>query len=292
MQEAALDPLPETTTLYHYTSLEGLLGISNSRSLRATHIAHLNDSQELTLAVELLDGAVRQRLLAPDIGVQDHKCLLQLSEWLGHRFLLEHLLFTCSFTEAGNLLSQWRAYCPPSAGVSLGFDAERLLDAADAQGFQLVKCIYDREVQMLLVAEWLDRVLATKDDKEEPEPRSHPTQSYHSHFRTHEETFLQVAARMKHPSFSEEREWRLVSKVGRDLHDPKLRFRAGKTRLIPFIEFEPPLTEQGALSLRHVYIGPAQDHNISFSAIASFLISSGTNVMHGVRACGIPLRNW
>jgi hypothetical protein len=291
MQESVLDPLPEDP-LYHYTSLDGLLGISDTKSLRATHIAHLNDSHELTLSIELLEGAVKQRLQEPDLRPEDRKCLNQLSEWLGHRFLLEHLLFTCSFTEAGNLLSQWRAYCPPSAGVSLGFEAQELLGAADAQGFQLVKCIYARELQILLVNEWLNRVLATKDDKEDPPFKSHPSQSYHSHFRVNEETFLQIAARMKHSGFSEEREWRLVSRVGRDLRDPKLKFRAGKTRLIPFIEFELPLTQGGALSLQHVYIGPAQDHNISFSAIASLLTNSGAKVSHGIRACGIPLRNW
>jgi len=291
MQEPALDPIPEVP-LYHYTSLDGLLGISSTKTLRATHIAHLNDSNELTLAVQLLEAAVRQRALLPSLAPEDRKCLGQLSEWLGHRFLLEHLLFTCSFTEAGNLLSQWRAYCPPSAGVSLGFSAQELLDAADAQSFQLVKCIYNRELQTQLVNRWVDLVLATKDDKEDPPSSSHPSQSYYSHFRANEESFLQVAARMKHPGFSEEQEWRLVSKVGRNQLDPGLKFRAGRTRLIPYIEFRPPLTDAGALSLRHVYIGPAQDHNISFSALAAFLSNSGARVENGIRACGIPLRNW
>jgi Protein of unknown function (DUF2971) len=291
MAVEAPDPLPNAP-LYHYTSLDGLLGISATRSLRATHIAHLNDSNELTLAVELLEGAVAQRLLQGELDPDAHKCLAQLAEWLNHRFLLNHLLFTCSFTEAGNLLSQWRAYCPPSAGVSLGFHADELLEAADAQGFQLVRCIYDREAQTLLLNEWLDLVLATKNDKEDSPSKSHPSQSYHSHFRAHEEALLQVAARMKHPGFSEEVEWRLVSKIGRDLRDPKLKFRAGKTRLIPFIEFQPPLTPERTLSLCHVYIGPAQDHNISFNAIATFLTNSGAKVSHGIQACGIPLRNW
>jgi hypothetical protein len=246
----------------------------------------------LTLAIELLEDAIKERLRSPDLSSKDRKCLGQLSEWLGHGFLSNHLLFTCSFTEAGNLLSQWRAYCPPSAGVSLGFDAQELLNAADAQAFQLVKCIYEQELQVALVNDWIDAVLVTKDDKEEGAPRSHPSQSYHSHFRANEEAFLKVAARMKHPGFSEEREWRLVSRVGRDLKDSKLKFRAGKTRLIPFIDFEPPLTQSGTLSLYEVYIGPAQDHNISFSSIAWFLTNSGANVSYGVRACGIPLRNW
>lgn len=289
MTRQALDQIPDIP-LYHYTSLDGLLGILGSKTLRATHIAHLNDANELTLAVDLLEGAVRQRFQAPEVPAEDRKCLGQLLEWIEHRFLLEHLLFTCSFTEAGNLLSQWRAYCPPSAGVSLGFHASELLAAADSQGFQLVKAIYDRDLQLLLVNEWLDVVLATKQDKEDS--KCHPSQSYHPHFRDNEEAFLQVAARMKHRGFAEEREWRLISKVGRDLQDPKLKFRAGKTRLIPYIEFVPPMTREHTTSLCHVYIGPAQDHNISFSAIASFISNSRTRVTRGIEACGIPLRNW
>ncbi|WP_273455301.1 DUF2971 domain-containing protein [Nevskia ramosa] len=291
MQESALDPLP-TTHLYHYTSLEGLLGLVGSQTLRATHIAHLNDSNELTFAVELLENTVRRRLLEPDLDPDDRKCLEQLSEWLEHRFLLEHLLFTCSFTEAGNLLSQWRAYCPPSSGVSLGFDPHELLAAADAQGFHLVKCIYDRASQNTLVTGWLQLLLATKNDKEDPPSKSDPSQSFYTHFRVHEEALLQVATRMKHPGFSEEREWRLVSRVGRDYRDPALRFRPGKTRLIPYVDFKLPLTDTRNLSLSHVYIGPAQDHNISFSAIAAFLTNSGVKVSRGIQACGLPLRNW
>jgi len=246
----------------------------------------------LTLAIELLEDVVKERLETHDLSQEDRKCLDQLSEWLEHRFLAQHLLFTCSFTEAGNLLSQWRAYCPPSAGVSLGFDVHELMSAADAQGFQLVKCIYEREPQIALVNDWVNVVLATKHDKEDGPSKSHPSQSYHSHFRANEEAFLKVAARMKHFGFSEEREWRLVSRVGRDLRDPKLKFRAGKTSLIPFVDFEPPLTQGGALSLKQVYIGPAQDHNISFNSIAWFLTNSGAKVSKGIYACGIPLRNW
>jgi Protein of unknown function (DUF2971) len=240
----------------------------------------------------LLKGCVRERLLNPKLNAEDGLCLKQLHEWLELSFLLEHLLFTCSFTEAGNLLSQWRAYCPPSAGVSIGFDPDSLLQAADGQGFQLVQCIYDRGQQSSLVEEWIDLVLVTKDDKEEPPTKADPSQSYHAHFRSHEERFLQVAARMKHAGFSEEQEWRLISRVGRDLMDPKIKFRAGKTWLIPYVDFTPPVTETGGLSLKHIYIGPARDHNTSFRAITLFLANSGVRVKHGVRACGIPLRNW
>ena len=289
MTAGTFDPIP-TGTLYHYTSLEGLLGIVGSRTIRATHIAHLNDSAELNHAIELLGHAVANNLSTAD--ADERKCLEQLDEWLCHKFLLEHLLFTCSFTEVGNLLSQWRAYSPPSGGVSLGFNAEELLAAAGCQEFQLTQCIYQRSQQEALVNDWLNAVMATRHDQEAPPSKRHPTQSYHGHFESHEQRFLNVAARLKHPTFAEEREWRLISKVGRDLRDPKLRFRAGKTRLIPYVEFMLPVRESNSMSLDQVYIGPAQDHNLSFSAITAFLTNASVRIARGTHASGIPLRNW
>ena len=278
--------------LYHYTSLDGLLGIVNNKCLWATHIAHLNDSTELDYAVELLKSHINNILWEHDPSAGDRKCLEQLQQWLSHRTLQSHLLFTCSFSEDGNLLSQWRAYCPPSGGVSLGFDPAELLSSADHQGYQLTKCVYDQQIQQSLVESWLTQVVATKDDQEEPPNKAHPTQSLYAHFREHQDRFLQIAARIKNPAFSEEREWRLISKASQNLQDPRLRFRVGRSRLIPYVEFIPPSQEGTRASLTTVYVGPAQDPNLSFESISTYLIHSNARVRKGIRASGIPLRSW
>jgi hypothetical protein len=49
--------------------------------------------------------------------------------------------------------------------------------------------------------------------------------------------FYSVAASIKHPAFSAEVEWRLVSPPI-DLKDKCVQFRPGKTTLVPYIEFE------------------------------------------------------
>jgi hypothetical protein len=287
----ALGPI-STQPLHHYTSLDGMLGIVRNKCLWATHIAHLNDSTELDYAVELLRGRINQTLWEDEPAADDRKCLEQLLQWLGNRELQNTLLFTCSFSEEANLLSQWRAYCPASGGVSLGFDAAELLAAADSQAFQLTRCVYQPEEQRILVEAWLREVLATKADKEEPPSQAHPTQSFFAHFRSYVTGFLQIAARIKNPCFSEEKEWRLVSGGTKSLKDPKLQFRAGKSRLIPYVEFTPPTQAGSRLSLRTVYVGPAQDPNLSFESIATFLTHSDVRVSKGIRASGIPLRSW
>ena len=42
-------------TLYHYTSVSGLLGIVNSGVLRASDIRYMNDSTELRHTLDLMD---------------------------------------------------------------------------------------------------------------------------------------------------------------------------------------------------------------------------------------------
>src|SRR5262245_58864537 len=104
----ATDRLPQRT-LYHYTSLGGLVGIVESKSIWATHISYLNDAAEVRYAIELLRAEILT--VANSVSDEERKCLVQLQHWLAHGFVHNHLLFTASFTENGNLLSQWRAYC-------------------------------------------------------------------------------------------------------------------------------------------------------------------------------------
>jgi hypothetical protein len=48
--------------LYHYTTQEGLLGILESKSLRATWIHYLNDSREFWHAFEVAKEQIDRRL--------------------------------------------------------------------------------------------------------------------------------------------------------------------------------------------------------------------------------------
>ena len=41
-------------TLYHYTNLEGLMGIIQDKAIWATHTQYLNDTKEYTLALGLI----------------------------------------------------------------------------------------------------------------------------------------------------------------------------------------------------------------------------------------------
>ena len=79
-----------------------------------------------------------------------------------------------------------------------------------------------------------------------------------------------VSPRLKHSSFSEEAEWRLVSPL-EDLSDLKHKFRPGRISIIPYTEF--PLADEGGdfEARLSVVIGPAPDQMLSMNAVSWFL---------------------
>lgn len=290
MSASPVTDTPPSQTLYHYTSTTGLIGIFKSKALFASHISYLNDEAELRHAIEVFDRRAAQ-LLDGAHGAR-HKCLTQLREWLQHGFVFQHLLFVCSFTTKGNLLSQWRGYCPPGRGVSLGFNPDELVTTADSQGFYVSKCRYAHAEQLEILEAVLQSILVTAEDSgEAPPSRRHPTQSYYDVFEKFEDNLIRTAALIKHPSFEEEDEWRAISRVGKDLRDPSVHFRDGPLGLVPFVEFRLPITPAGSLSVEHAFVGPSSHPNLAFMSIDVFFHRNGGIPKRGLYASGVPLRS-
>jgi hypothetical protein len=108
-------------------------------------------------------------------------------------------------------------------------------------------------------------------------------QKYLPYFYQYSERLLKTFCRIKDPFFQEESEWRLVSKYYERYTDPEIKFREGRTTLVPFIEF--PLSgihDDGRL-FEQVYVGPSPNFDLAFSAIASFLSNK--------KACNITINS-
>jgi hypothetical protein len=214
-------------TLYHYTSLKGTIGIIESRSLWATDIRFFNDAAELKYTADRLQTTIAQRL---EDGDSNARLLTQFQGWLSRRITDGHMLYVACFTANGNLLSQWRGYCPIGKGVSLGFHPEKIRSCAAEQYFLIGKCVYDVKTQHRLVASIIDtieRVAEEKGENADPSKR-HPSQSFYDVFEEVEADLLRVAALLKHPSFHEEQEWRTVSPVTTNYVDAPIEIYASK----------------------------------------------------------------
>ncbi len=275
--------------LYHYTSFTGLLGIVQSGALWASDIRYMNDSAELKHTADLISAEITRRI---GFGHPKPDLLNQFLHWVTHRITNGHMLFASSFRSNGNLLSQWRGYSRLGKGVSLGFDPNYILRCAKRQAFQIGKCIYSCKSQERLISQVIDAVEVLAEghapdcDKEGKAVDS----SYHSIFHLIESDLLRIAAILKHPSFREEEEWRIVSPVITDYIKAPVLFREGASMLVPYIEFDLIAKDNAPISLEHLFLGPTPNITISMNSLSMFLSQNGIRPDKGISYCQIPFR--
>ncbi len=275
--------------LYHYTSFKGLLGIVASGALWASDIRYMNDSAELKHTADLIRTEIFRRIAS---GHAQPDLLNQFLDWVTHRITNGHMLFASSFRSNGNMLSQWRGYSSLGKGVSLGFDPDYILCCAEQQSFQIGKCIYCSKSQQKLISQVIDAVevlaegylpaLSNKGKTDE--------HSYHSIFHMLESDLLRLAAILKHPSFAEEEEWRIVSPVITDYVKAPVLFREGTSMLVPYIEFRFITKKNAPIALDHLFLGPTPNITISMNSLTMFLAKNGIRPDKGVSYCQIPFR--
>jgi hypothetical protein len=119
-----LDPhyrLPRV--LNHYTSIASLLAILNSGHIWATHCQYLNDESEIKNFRNFLGQLLR---LANEQSADFKRRHAPLLSSLLNEVQNDTNVYIASFSSIGDDLTQWRAYCPSGAGVSIGFDSRAL----------------------------------------------------------------------------------------------------------------------------------------------------------------------
>lgn len=268
-------------TLYHYTTFKGLLGIVDSRSLWASEIRYMNDSAEIRHAVDLIRAEIQRRISA---GHPNAQLLNQFNDWVAHRMTSGHMLFGASFRANGNLLSQWRGYSAMGKGVSLGFNPDYLVHCAARQSFQVGKCIYSRDAQTGLIAEVVDAI------EEYAGSGAVGDNAWQHVFADIESDLLRIAAILKHPSFEEEAEWRVVSPVLTDYVSSPVQFREGSSMLVPYLAFSLENHADEPIALEHIFLGPTLNIAQSMSSLTMYLAKNGIHPAEGIAYCQIPYR--
>ena len=269
--------------LYHYTSGAGLIGIVETEAIWATNIRFLNDSTEFSFALNLAQQLVEERQNSAT-NQFDNALYTVLRERLSGTQDFD--VYVSSFTESGDQLSQWRAYCPASGGYALGFSSKGLLSARPPlQGAALVRCVYDRDDQQEIISKVFKSVTDFAEEKRH---------AGLSHDRVFRESFKQlgrllalVAPALKHPSFAEEREWRLVVPEGSFAQDEDtLHFREGRSTLVPFHAYS-----FAYMPLERLMIGPTPHPDLARDVVQSLLAAKGLSATT-IRVSSIPNRTW
>ena len=279
VEELFEEPGPQE--LFHYTSHDGLIGIIRNKELWATKAIFMNDAAEFKLALDLARTEIKSQSLPSDTREQ---LLADVDD-------IEHVnVFVASFSEHGDLLSQWRGYCSPGPGYSVGFRTMELTER-DYLRFYLGKCVYDPFRQRAAIAE----IVAHGANRRAQLGQPQPIRATLTHARdplwgmTFRDLLAFVAPLLKHESFSEEAEWRLVSRPI-PFTDPAFRHRAGRSLLIPYFRFSLASAEN-AVPLARVIIGPTPHPSLAEDAVHSLLGAAGVQGCT-IEHSEIPFRNW
>jgi hypothetical protein len=100
-------------------------------------------------------------------------------------------------------------------------------------GFALQQCVCDRDQQRLLIRQWADGAI-----QQLHETRNGIPPEIHARTPTNWNIagLAELASRLKHPSFKDEREWQLVSK--KCVANDAVLFRPASSYLVPFLELD------------------------------------------------------
>jgi hypothetical protein len=249
----------------HYTSPGELLGIIRDEFLWATNIKFLNDQHEFQHALKLiktiLDGT------PPLAGGASFQTLLQVfrdevSKELG--FIDPHTaesVFTISFSEETDLLSQWRGYCPGNNGYCIVFDLEEVHKHMSGKltSCHLVKCVYDDAVKIAKLKELLNSRWQEYTKLRDAKPRKAVIDGF-----ARELTLL--ASYFKHPSFNEEQEHRIVVIDQDEALRKSIEFREGRSSLVPYLKLPVPRK-----LIKKIVIGPNVDQPLAVRALEAFV---------------------
>ena len=281
-----------TTPLFHYTSLDGLLGMSGPAGSMPTDLHFLTDAAEMNRTAQTSSKALRlARRVRDDFTLRLRQ---QLIAWSRGRLTLGHAVFAACFTAHGDLLSQWRSYCEPTKGVSV-----RICCRKSSQQKPLHKALglddafMNAARQQQLAAEMLRSVEDVARAMGETRTVLNDTrQLFPRVFDSIEDDLLLIAALLKEPAFAEEQEWRAVSPIVTNYVAAPIAYRVGISMLIPYIEFLASVCSRSYAGFSSGFRRTNPSHQ-QFNGVGNTVFNEGESESPpGVSYCLIPYRTW
>lgn len=250
--------------LYHYTNLNGMLGIIETLGFWATHIKYMNDSKEYLHGLSLCNKIIENY---SKNGTSDQvKFLNKVSECLNDEDSENFVISLCS---NGDLLSQWRGYSRGQYGVSIGFSYNEIFNfttSRDNEYLHPQKVIYNTEVQKGIITEILE--IGVKNIE---------FQGLDLYIIPKEiaRTLKYLIPLFKDISFSEEKEWRIVTTNFSESEEKHpLKFRTRDNIIVPYVSL--PLRkkmseEKENLPINQIIVGPSDSNDFTMESINYFL---------------------
>ena len=208
----SLMPDPVLPNLYHYTSDSGLIGITTTRSLRATCADCLADSTEIHHGAELLAEIVDSRLAKQTQFRKLTRLVLErLRTQPQERKSKTYIACFCESSDLAHLWDRYGSYCLRFSVA--GDSGPQLKPRAWNVSVQFVQAIYGVRDQYSALASLVEQVCVALEDRSTIQgdidgPWTQSIVQYLSFWVA--ELALDVLVSFKSEQYADEREWRLV----------------------------------------------------------------------------------
>jgi hypothetical protein len=290
-REAARDGLIEgysrdgREVIYHYTTPSGLLGIIESNEFWMSDYSFLNDAEELTYGLAITKNRFGK-------ATESLPSAADLLKKMGSASDLSDLrVCVGSFSLRSDSLSQWRAY----GSIAIGFEVGPLMFGYN-NSVRMNRVIYDPDKQKrfldLMAYLWASAYM-------EDQKREGPNEIRKMYFdRGGSETLLEVTAFLKHPTFADEHEVRIVHIEDRRVYEslkierPPHRFRVSGGIILPYVTTRDVATlpdeYPNKLPIVEVIIGPSPHAEVLQRGVERLLAARGYDAV--VTRSTAPLR--
>lgn len=219
--------------VYHYTTPDGVIGIISANRLWASNTLFLNDSLELEYAKNIIlseFSKIKKTIQGKEALSFLDSTKSYFIEWDNKEY------YVICFCESNDQLSQWRNYAYSGSGYCIGFDTNHLpINKYHDDEPRLRKVIYSEKKQRKIVNDLLLKAcdLHNRINKYGP---SDFDQGYFGYLIS--SAVEECRYCFKHPSFHEEKEWRIIDYAWSSKKREK-KFRPSNNFLIPYIELCP-----------------------------------------------------
>ncbi len=327
-QQTKNQALPEF--LYHYTTQEGLLGILRDKCIWATDIRYLNDTSEGQIFTKLFLDELNQRPTTEPEGPPSQ--LMMLGQLMGlsvdhpesqiqctdkevliwgetaFSWIRAQDAFVASFSEHGDLLSQWRAYSGENGGYGIGFTRSYLksigvhfLESRKESFYgdanPLVECRYCDKPEEKSLKRKIGQIVnsyITEANRAKWQTVPEIKEGFAKLGAVAKKHFFPLGKRRaitKDQAFREEAEWRLVfqlERTGTTNSEPE--FRLGRSMPIPYFKVDLSWENQ-ALEIPEIIVGPCPHPFEAAKSVERLLRKEGVHKFE-VKNSKIPYRNW
>jgi len=288
-------------TLYHFTSVEGLLGILSERTLRLTRAVCSNDAREVRYMVEeariaaevLMDMDGESASLSDGARAVLTKLLDRLNDdragWQGDRSLQHSVVFdmclpdpyvACFCADSNPGIVHWGHYGLAGEGFALEVDSTLL---PEPWRDRFIRVRYDIGDHLRAVSEIVVQQVVARESSGVSPCQSQTADSASAIADRMESAIRAISVAMKDSVFEPENEWRVTWLQEVDGELP-IKLRGSGTELISYVEMPLPLA-----AIRRIILGTKRDLRRSAGSLASYLRGQGVGHIEIVES-RIPFR--